>query len=98
MRRRRDRPREALHVDVPEVLEGQAVRHQPSAELADGDAGLHSHQPGGTVDVDHARQAVEGEHQAVAAGDVAEGMPRAEGARLHAPPRRTGDRGGQLVD
>ena len=45
MRGRRDRTGDALDVDVADVLERQPVLVEVAAELADGDPGLHAHQP-----------------------------------------------------
>ena len=66
-----------LGVDVAEVLEREAVGDQPAIELADGDAPLRTHEAGGAVDVEYGGEPIHGEHHAVGAGDVAEGVPGA---------------------
>ncbi len=53
-----DRAGERLGVDVAEVLQREPVLGQARGELADRDAGLDAHQPGGAVDVENAREAV----------------------------------------
>src|SRR5437763_6980409 len=98
MRRRRDRPGDALRVDVAEVLEREAVRGELPAELPDRDSRLDAHLPGAAVDVEHAAQATELQHHPVGQGDVAEGVPRPRHADTQAPAGRLLDRGSELLD
>src|SRR5947209_1789295 len=78
------------------------MREELPAKLADRDAGLHANQPRGAVDVEHAREPAQAQHQAVGQRDVAEGVPCARHA--HSPalargpldgPRELLDRGGR---
>ena len=61
---------------------------EAGAELPDRDPGLHAHEPGVAVDVEHARHALERQQAPVGERDVAEGVPGADDA--HALPARRG--------
>ena len=90
-------PAIALHVDVTQVLERQAMRRRAPAQLADRDARLHAHEPRLAVDVEHARQPPQADHQPVRAGDVAERVPAARDAHAQSAALRLRDRRGELL-
>ena len=72
----RDRAGDGLHVDVAEVLEGEALGGELLAQVADHDAALDARQPRRAVDVEHAVHPVQPDHGAVGAGDVGERVAR----------------------
>ena len=93
-----DRAGDRLGVHVAKVLQGEPVLGQAQVQLADRDARLDAHEPSGAIDVEHAREPIQVQLDAVGEGDVAERVPRA--GDTHAAVLDTGadDGGRQLLD